>query len=347
MSRLHTPVSLGFVRDRRLDAGRRARRTGGSAMNFTPRFLRNGHPPDDEPRRQLNFVVCPSFHGATLLALLLNNHSRLSALVDTIPTRKYDQLCACKLPVSRCDFWQTIARRLDTDRYSDSAVFIPMMPWPFWNGVPMVNRLAGTLGGPVVDSTLSLLWRVARSSLDEYAKLYASFYEVIGDLHGTTLVVDGSKSWPKVRALADYFGDSADIRVIHLVRDPRGFVASLQRRKEGPASVAAAASRWRDLHRQFARLDGVASYTALRYEDLCADPVGTMEQVFEFLSVPNEDVIAAPRFPAKHHLMGNVMLFTFDGTLTLDETWKAQLTPHEQEQVLRHAGALAKKFGYV
>jgi hypothetical protein len=327
-------------------------------MNFTPRFLRNGQPPDDGPRRRLNFVVCPSFHGATLLALLLNNHSRLSALGDTIPSREYDQLCACRLPVSRCDFWQTIAHRLDTDRYAGSSAFIPMLPWPLWDhgfkervsplsGVPVVSRFAGTLAGPAIDNTLRLVWRVARGSVDEYANLYASFYDAICDLHGTTLVVDGSKSWPKVRVLADRFGDSADVRVIHLLRDPRGFVGSLQRRNLHPGSVSSAAARWRDLHQQFARLNDVASYTALRYEDLCTRPSEVMEQMFEFLSVPNEDVIAAPRFPAKHHLMGNVMLFTFDGTLTLDETWKAQLTSHEQEQVLRHAGALAEKFGYV
>jgi Sulfotransferase family len=327
-------------------------------MNFTPRFLRNGHPPDDGPRRQLNFVVCPSFHGATLLALLLNNHSRLSALGDTIPSREYDQLCACRLPVSRCDFWQTIAHRLNTDQYSSSAAFIPMLPWPLWNhgfkervsplsGVPVVSRFAGTVAGSAIDSTLRLVWRVARRSVDTYAELYTAFYDAICDLHGTTLVVDGSKSWPKVRVLADHFGVSADVRVIHLVRDPRGFVASLRRRSEGPASVSSAATRWRDLHQQFARLTDVASYTALRYEDLCAHPVETMERMFEFLSVPTEDVVGAPRFPAKHHLMGNVMLFTFDGRLEVDEGWRTQLTPHEQEQILRHAGALAKKFGYV
>ena len=36
-------------------------------------------------RTRVAFVVCPSFHGATLLALLLNNHSQISALGDMLP----------------------------------------------------------------------------------------------------------------------------------------------------------------------------------------------------------------------------------------------------------------------
>jgi hypothetical protein len=36
---------------------------------------------------QVAFVVCPSYQGATLLALLLNNHSQISALGDMLPWR--------------------------------------------------------------------------------------------------------------------------------------------------------------------------------------------------------------------------------------------------------------------
>src|SRR5918911_1327506 len=54
------------------------------------------------------FVVCPPFHGATLLALLLNNHSQISALGDMLPLRDRNQLCACGQPSRKCDFWSTV-----------------------------------------------------------------------------------------------------------------------------------------------------------------------------------------------------------------------------------------------
>lgn len=68
-------------------------------------------------RSDLNFVLYPSFHGVALLALLLNNHSKISCLGDTIPTRKFDQVCSCGKKVSVCEFWLSIRSRLNTDQY--------------------------------------------------------------------------------------------------------------------------------------------------------------------------------------------------------------------------------------
>src|ERR1700675_4464699 len=100
------------------------------------------------------FVVCPSYQGATLLALLLNNHSQISALGDTIPMRKWDPVCACGRRVSECDFWQTVSNSLDTSRFSSLRTLLPPMPWPLSHRQieasvvrlsrnPRLNRVAG------------------------------------------------------------------------------------------------------------------------------------------------------------------------------------------------------------
>ena len=74
------------------------------------------------------FVLCPGFQGATLLALLLNNHSEVLALGDTNPTRRYDQRCACGVRVSKCYFWQGFREFADTDQFSGHDNLLPVYP---------------------------------------------------------------------------------------------------------------------------------------------------------------------------------------------------------------------------
>jgi len=54
------------------------------------------------------FVLAPSFHGATLVSLILSNHKNIVALGDTLPTLSFDQGCGCGKLVSECNFWQSL-----------------------------------------------------------------------------------------------------------------------------------------------------------------------------------------------------------------------------------------------
>src|SRR5680860_1773785 len=54
------------------------------------------------------FVLSPSYHGATLLAKLINAHPEVTALGDTMPSNRFDQVCGCGTRVSACHFWQAI-----------------------------------------------------------------------------------------------------------------------------------------------------------------------------------------------------------------------------------------------
>ena len=55
--------------------------------------------------------------------------------------------------------------------------------------------------------------------------------------------------------------------------------------------------------------------------------------IFEFLEVGSEPVVGPPRFPEKHHVIGNVNALRFDGGVKLDQRWRAELTPREQADV--------------
>jgi hypothetical protein len=106
---------------------------------------------------------------------------------------------------------------------------------------------------------------------------------------------------------------------------------------------------WIRSHRQIRILARPAlgiDYLCLRYEDLCRDPESKMREVFEFLGVQDENVCTRPLWKEKHHLIGNKMLYTFDGSIRLDESWRERLSSEEQTEVLRLTEPLSGTYDY-
>lgn len=312
----------------------------------------------DVERPTLCFVVTYAFHGATLLSLLLNNHSRISALGDTNPSREFDQGCPCGEHVSTCPFWQTVAGRTRADRFARLDTMLPLLPWPLENNrlegravplsrLPALNRILGRAAARAFDVALPVLWRSGHRPVESYVDVWRSFYATVRELHGTTLVVDGMKSSRKAALLARELGGEFDVRVIHLVRDPRGFVNSWWRHHGRSDDARTLAWRWTDVHSRNEQLASVAPYRLVRYSDLAADPEGVIGSLLEFLGVPGERVVDSPRYAHKHHLIGNNMLVSFDGVVNPDERWRAELTSEEQQTILRVAGTSAERYGCV
>ena len=295
---------------------------------------------------RVSFIVSPSYHGSTLLALLLQNHSQISSTGDGIPPRGSKTKCSCGQRVNECEFWQTISAR--------GPAMLPALPRPLTRhrleGYPTrvfhnarFDRLAGRAAAAGGDRVIESLWR--RSQIDEFVDLYRSFYKLTLDLQGTSVFVDGSKNWRPARLLARELGpDGASI--VHLVRDPRGFAVSQRARGLGGRDLRAAAWLWADLHGRMRTLEQAAPYRVLRYEDLCAQPEDELASLVASLGLAPENVVAPARHPAKGHLIGNPMRKDFDGTVQLDERWRSELSDAEQRTVLAAAGDLAARFGY-
>lgn len=310
----------------------------------------------DAGRPGVCFVVTLPFHGATLLSLLLNNHSRISALGDTNPTLEFDQGCPCGEHVSTCPFWQAVALRTRADRFTGLGMMLPLLPWPLQrfriegrpfpvSPVPLINSAVGRGAAAMCDVTLPMVWRSGSRSVRAYVDSWRAFYEAVRDLHGTSIVVDGSKSSRKAQLMARELAADMDVRVIHLVRDPRGFAASWwhNNARDDPRTLAA---WWRAVHSRAADLQHAMPYKLVRYCDLASDPDAVSRGLLAFLGVAPETVVAPPRYSHKHHVIGNNMLTTFDGNVRLDERWRTELSSSEQEAVLRRAGELAERWGY-
>jgi Sulfotransferase domain len=301
------------------------------------------------------FVVCPPYQGATLLDVLLNNHSQISAPGEcSFPLRSGDLPCACGARVSACEFWQAVRAGLDPGGTRSLQELLPPMPWPLsrwqleWGRVrvspsPRLNRIVGRAGARMADVAAPTAWGVRRRSMERFVERYRDLYRLVLEMHGTSLFIDGFKSWRKTALLAR---ELEDVRTVHLVRDPRGFAAS-RRRHLGPVDVRESGWLWADIHRRISSLEEVAPYRLLRYEDLAVRPEEELSSLFAFLGVEPESVVAAPRDATKHHVVGNEGVRTrFSGTVWLDSRWEAELSAAEQRAVLAAAGPFAAELGY-
>ncbi len=142
--------------------------------------------------------------------------------------------------------------------------------------------------------------------------------------------------------------DEIDLKVIHLVRDPRGYCGSARKRSNVAARNAARA--WATGTSQIERYLSMLPDTAwkrVQYEKICQDPEGMLSEVTEFMG-------AGPyRLPdnfraGTHHILGNTMRHSSDGRTQIqhDEKWKQVLTEEDLETIRQTLGPVAERLGY-
>ena len=225
------------------------------------------------------FVLCPSWHGATLLSLVLGNHSRAFSLGDTIPHSDRFR-CRCGAEACECPFWTSVVRAVG-EGGGDS--LIPARPRLFASNA--MNQAA------VATISLAALKSGVRAPFRKFAAANASFLGVCRREKDFDLFVDGYKSIIRYLALkAD--GRQEIAGLIHLVRDPRAFAAAAKLKS---VTVDEASRDWVAFHR---RVDTIVRLTCeraliLRYEDFCAKPE-TSPREYPRLARPSPRVSSAP-----------------------------------------------------
>ncbi len=205
----------------------------------------------------------------------------------------------------------------------------------------VANPILARLRGAMVAHIPPFSRRVARWSAFDLAFMQASL-----DVSGKEIFLDGSKD---VEALRYLLRLDADVSVIHLVRDPRGYCFSRLRRQGGEGSVRRQAAGWVRTNtaiQHMRRESDPSRFTTIRYESLATSPPETVRALTDFL-----DVEPAP-FPddfraGEQHILGNRMrMRTDERSIRLDETWREALSAEDTDLITRIAGPLARKLGY-
>ncbi len=260
--------------------------------------------------RRRYFVLSPSFHGATLLAKLVNAHPKAICLGDTYPSNRHDFTCGCGNKVLDCEFWQTIKRRVGMGSAANTPHLLPLTPEVF---------------GGLADQILfrifpiaSLAHIVPRNANHAFVFGFTKFVDAVYELSAggkPEVYVDGVKSLGRVRALLAA-GEVID-GVIHLVRDPVDYANSATKYgKKSHVSLAKQAYIWRRQHRDIERLSTHVPYCRIHYENLCANPDETLARIFGFLGLSPMMLDELRRSDDEPwHFIGNRSLFAFDWTL--------------------------------
>lgn len=257
--------------------------------------------------------------------------------------------CGCGMPVDRCEVWSEVLTALKKDSVSPDEVIL-------WQQqatrVKHTRRIARLRPGKPSG------WE----PLDRYAMAVGRVYRTIAELTGARVIVDTSQrpsNGAALRLLPDvepYF--------LHLVRDPRGVVLSLQRAKTNPdrddpgvlqgRSLAWNVAYWSATNLaadEVRKRNDAGRSMLLRYEDFVAHPRPTVERLLRFLG---ETAEATPfiddrivELGVNHTVSGNPDRFvTGSVDIRLDDRWLREMPKRDRLLVTATSLPLLLRYGY-
>lgn len=206
--------------------------------------------------------------GSTLLDAMLGNAPTARSLgeVGGFHRCRPGAPCACGLVAERCSECRAVACALDQS--GAAAEFAELSP------LPLKERSAHWILIPT---------RARR----RYARLADLVFESAAASTGSRVLIDSSKNAARAAALT--FDSRYDVRVVHVVRDGRGYLRSRRRRAavDGKRHVAALAMvSWLTknllIGNVLAPRLGTDRYLICRYEDLLSEPGSTLERICAF-----------------------------------------------------------------
>ncbi|MGH3087471.1 MAG: sulfotransferase family protein [Rubrobacteraceae bacterium] len=187
----------------------------------------------------------------------------------------------------------------------------------------------------------------------------ARLYEAIKSVTNSRVIVDSSKEPAYGRAIAMI--PEIDLRVLHLVRDPRAAAYSWLKKKEQPDSAD------REFMHQKSAFDSAAlwdvwnvsietlwrndRYMRLRYEDFVAEPKESFRNILDFTDEPDSKLPLAGenevRLGVSHTISGNPNRFdTGSVELKPDDRWKKEMASKDRAVVTALTAPLLARYGY-
>lgn len=189
-------------------------------------------------------------------------------------------------------------------------------------------------------------WPAERRALEALVDRNRAFIESVLEVTGKEVFLDTSKDRTRLKSFVRF--SKMDVRAIHLVRDVRGVVASRLRRKPGRDAGQAARQWVKTNQKTRVALQALPAGNALllRYEDLCQEPQGTLEQLYRFCQVdPGFQVVDFRAAPL--HIIGNKMRLGSASEIRLDIRWRDLLTADQEQEVRGIARREGRRYGYV
>lgn len=271
--------------------------------------------------------------GTTIIEKLLNELPQTLSVGETVHLWERgvqdNERCGCGSPFDECDHWTRVGK----------AAF------GGWDRIPL-------------ERVIDLRWSVDRSRrLPQMARALrtgqltpdqSEYLGYLGDvLHASAEVAGGAKvlldSSKHLSTATMYALDpTIDVRLLHIVRDPRGVAYSWTKQVARPETdglempryrPSRTSLRWTTDNPGYELLGRAVPHLTLRYEDVLADPLGSLRAMAELVDLtPTEEDLSflngnRARFSTPmHSVAGNPLRFGGEETvLRLDDQWKSGL----------------------
>ncbi len=289
------------------------------------------------------------YSGATLLTILLNAHRQIvsngeSMFFDENDTRRYD--CSCGRYIDECEFYEATTghMRLAEGTGWNKRLFVQV---PVFSRKPILRSI---LHSPRLESALRQefinIIPAYRGIRDRFLNAQLQFFANARTVSGASIYLDGTKSIRRAQLFAR--DGRCAMKVLHLVRDGRGFCASYVKNMRQTPSWSDAVKAWVsyiDQVDQFSRIFPSVPVLVVRYEDLCRSTTEVIRSVCRFLDISYEEPPADMMKGA--HILGNRMRRKFNGEIIEDTSWKETLDNHTQAELTFLMKRQLEQLGYL
>lgn len=251
------------------------------------------------------YIAGAAHSGSTLLDLMLNAHPEIVSVGEVLklnrqlgyrdPERKNYAPCSCSAPsLLQCKFWSAV------DAETRATTGKSLMELDIFD--------SGTRG-PCHAPNVTL-------------------FKAIAAVSGKSFIVDSSKMPRRLNALMQC--PELDVYPVHLVREPKGQIASVMRKHGGFLKNIL---RYEIVQEQIRRKLKTVPHSVVRYEDLVRDPERSLNTILQPLGLSFDRRQLSWAEADKHIVAGNHMRYQTASSLVLDEKWRERLTARQQRIV--------------
>jgi hypothetical protein len=260
--------------------------------------------------------------------------------------------CACGEHFADCPFWAEVGERAYGGWSTMDATAVRALQ----RRVDTTSRVPAILGARFVPGF--------RRDLDRYTDLLTRLYHAVAEVSGARVVVDSTKRPSLAYILRRAPG--IDLRLVHVLRDPRGVAYSWSQLVELPEGTSAkgrmnqrsarlTARRWVTVNAMIGFLARLGTpRVTLRYEDLVRDPRAELGRVAR-LTADVTEVTDPLEFLRGHsfeqagsHAVagGRIRMRSGPIALSLDEKWRREYAPARRRMVAAMTWPLRRLYGY-
>lgn len=261
-----------------------------------------------------------------------------------------DERCGCGQRFSQCAFWTAVGEQAFGGWSNVDVAEIHTLRERV-ERTRHIPRLAARRLAPAV-----------LADVERYAGFYTQVYAAAASVSGAEIVVDSSKHSALAHCLR--WSTGLDLRVVHVVRDPRGVAYSWTKTVSRPEADGSdemtrytpgrSALLWNAHNAAFGLLArrGV-KVERLRYEQFLTDPREGLRDLASFAGVTLRDsdldfvADGTAQLRKGHSAAGNPMRFA-TGSLPLrrDDAWVGKLPPRQRRLVGTVCAPMLRAYGY-